>query len=535
MSEFIPRDYQHDCDEAIEEQFRHHQSTVAVMPTGSGKTIVFARVAERHVPRGRVMILAHREELIEQAADKVHRVTGLPVDVEMADRRASQLWKSPIVVSSIQTQTAGRNGNRRMHQFNPAEFALVIADECHHAAADTWRETLGHYASNPACKVLGVTATPKRTDQRGLCAVFDSVAFRMGLADGIREGWLVPIVQRYRKIEGLDYGTVKVSAGDFQVGSLSEFMRTSKMIEAVCADVTEFCSDRTSLVFCVDVEHAEQVTKVVNEFRPGSAHLVTGKTPSNERRALIRDYREGQYPCLVNCMVATEGFDVPRIVNVVMARPTQSPLLYEQMLGRGTRPLADVDGATDATDRRGRIAASAKPNMTVVDYVGNSTKHEIVTVIDVLGGTVNDQVRELAERMLDQDGGGDVLDAMRSADAELQAREKTRHAKAIVTDRIISPFGKGDPFAAFGIDNEGGKEPIEDWQREKLDYWRMPIPKTAEEAQDLIDEVKRRTRRGLATYRMVKVLERNHVPDARNISFDRASTIIDELRAKQGW
>lgn len=528
MTAIVARDYQRDALTAIEEAHRAHQATVAVCPTGSGKTVIFGLYADRRRHKGRVMVLAHREELIEQAADKIRRITNCPIDVEMADRRASELNPAPIVVSSIQTQTSGKNGNRRMRKFSPNDFALVVCDECHHSAADTWRETIAHYAQNPNCKILGVTATPRRTDQKALACVFDSVAFRMGILDGIREGWLVDIDQRFIEIKGLDYSGIQVRGGDFVPGQLSIKMCDAQAVEAVCAAVHQIASDKKSLVFCVDVEHAMAVTKTLNEYNPGYAHIVTGMTPSEERKTLINRYRKSEYPCLVNCMIATEGFDVPDIQAVVMARPTKSALLYEQMLGRGTRPTAPVDNFPDAASRRAAISASDKPNMLVVDFVGNSLKHEIVTVLDVLGGQMPGTAKELAERELDE-GGGLVTVAIDSA---LQSYEKTRFAKAVYQERKVSPFKKNDPYALFGIEYEKGEKPIEPWQREKLEKWRMPVPDTSEEAQDLIDEVRSRTRRGLCTYRMGLQLKRHgHDP---NMSFEDARKIMDELSKNWG-
>jgi hypothetical protein len=162
-----------------------------------------------------------------------------------------------------------------------------------------------------------------------------------------------------------------------------------------------------------------------------------------------------------------------------------------------------------------------------VDFVGNSLEHKIVTALDVLGGKMRSKARELAEREMEESGGGPVLDVMRRADEELQRLEKTRTAKAIYQEQEISPFKKGiDPYSVFGITYEKGKNPIEQEQKDKLEKWRMPIPDTMEEAQDLIDEVRRRTRLGLCTYRMARQLKRRGQDP--NMPFEEAKAVMQK-------
>jgi len=173
------RPYQEAAVEGVYEAWQTSRATLIVQPTGTGKTIVCAHVIDR-LPEGRVMVLAHREELIFQAADKIQRVTGRAPDIEMAEMRADHgpLWdRARVVVSSIQTQCAGASGAPRMKRFDPADFGLVIVDEAHHATAPTYRRVVDHYRQNPDCRVLGVTATPDRHDEEALGQVFESVAY----------------------------------------------------------------------------------------------------------------------------------------------------------------------------------------------------------------------------------------------------------------------------------------------------------------------------------------------------------------------
>jgi superfamily II DNA or RNA helicase len=511
------RPYQVDCVDAIEEAFAAHTATLAVMATGLGKTICFADLIGRRAKHGRAMVLAHREELIDQAAEKIAWVTGLPVDIEMADRRASNLIKSPVVVSSIQTQIAGRNGKRRMHGFDPHEFATIIFDEAHHCTSDSYVAVASHYLQNPNARLLGVTATPKRTDQLALGQMFESCAFRMGIRDAIQEGWLVPLKVRHVKVESLDLSAVETVAGDFNQHDLGVVMALPDVVKGVGMATLEHAGDRKALIFCASVEQAAAVTLLLNAAKPNSANLVTGKTPRDERRTMIDDYRKSRFQFLCNYSVLLEGFDVWDTSCIVVARPTKSALLLEQMIGRGTRPDAEeIEGIDAAHLRRDAIRQSAKPDGLIVDFVGRVGKHEPARVIDVLGGKMKDAVRELAEEHMNQ-GCEDVDEAIAWADAAL------RFAKPVIRGKVKAIV---EAFDLFDLDHRVGAAAIESWQKEKLERWRMPIPESAEEAQDLIDEVRRRTRMGLATYRMAKQLKRRGCDP--NMPFEQAKAIMQE-------
>jgi superfamily II DNA or RNA helicase len=201
------RPYQEEALEGISTRFDEGNSTLLVMATGLGKTVVFSRVVSEFMNLGRVMVLAHREELIAQAWRHLKRITGHEAETEMGEYRASTYgaFRSKIIVGTIQTQIAGRGGKGRMSKFNPDEFSLLIIDEAHHSAAKSYRRVIDYYRQNPSLKVLGVTATPDRADEKALGAIFDSVAYEYDIRDGIDDGWLVPIQQQSVYVNGLDY------------------------------------------------------------------------------------------------------------------------------------------------------------------------------------------------------------------------------------------------------------------------------------------------------------------------------------------
>ena len=198
------RPYQSAASDAIFKEWQDNDSTLVVMPTGGGKTVLFADVIRRVFPR-RALVIAHREELIFQARDKIERVTGLKADVEMGESRADAGLFGParVVVSTIQTQCSGGDGGGRMSKFDPSQFGLLIIDEAHHATSPSYRRVIDYYRSNPALKVLGVTATPDRADEQALGQVFQSVAFDYEVLDAIHDGWLVPSSSRWCMLRGL--------------------------------------------------------------------------------------------------------------------------------------------------------------------------------------------------------------------------------------------------------------------------------------------------------------------------------------------
>ena len=538
------RPYQLQAVEACEEHLVSHGATMFVLPTGGGKTVVAAEIIRRALPRGRAMLIAHREELLEQARDKIALVIGERPDLEMADSRAGTgMFAARVVCSSVQTQTAGRNGQRRMHRFRPADFGLLVVDECHHVPAVSYREVIDHYRSNSALRLLGMTATPDRADEKALGLVYETVAFNYELVDAINEGWLVPIKQKYLDVQ-IDLSGVKIVLGDLQGAALREVLARADTIERIVSDAVHWAGDRRTLVFADSVENAERMVVDFNRWRAGSAYIVTGETPKDERHRVIADYRAGRFQYLVNVQVAGEGFDVPEIACVVMARPTCSRALYAQAAGRGTRPLsATVDGLDSDAARRSAIASSTKQDLLLLDLVGNSAKHKLITAADMLGGNYDDAVVMGAERTMRESGGAvDVSEVLAKAqaahNAELLAIAAQKEKLALrgrSRGRDVDPFGVLGiaPHAARGWDHD---TPPTAEQRAKLEKWGFDRidQQTATTAAQLIDEFRRRCRSNLATYRQSKVLMSRwgmSAEEARRTSFTEAGRLIGVLAA----
>jgi len=283
LTEIIPRPYQTEALDGIRSAFQQHDSALLVMATGLGKTITFSELSGEFMSLGRIMVLAHREELISQAYDKLLKITGCAPDVEMADYRANAygVFRSQVVVSTIQTQISGMGGKGRMSKFDPDEFSLLIIDEAHHSAAKSYRRVIDYYRQNPKLKVLGVTATPDRADEKALGQIFESVAYEFDIRAGVDAGWLVPIRQQSVYVNGLDYSNIRTTAGDLNGKDLARVLEFEEALHGIASPTIELCGDRKALVFAASLAQAERLTEILNRHKDGSARWVHGGTPKD--------------------------------------------------------------------------------------------------------------------------------------------------------------------------------------------------------------------------------------------------------------
>jgi superfamily II DNA or RNA helicase len=545
----ILRSYQSAASDAIFKEWQEHDSTLVVMPTGGGKTVLFADVIRRVFPR-RALVLAHREELVFQARDKIQRVTGLSADVEMGEYRAEGglFEQARVVVSTIQTQCSGGDGGGRMAKFDPHRFGVLIIDEAHHATSPSYRRVIDYYRTNPALKILGVTATPDRADEEALGQVFQSVAFDYEVLDAIHDGWLVPIEQQLVHVQGLDYSSIRTTAGDLNGGDLAAVLEAEKNLQQMASASLSIIGPRRALVFTASVKAAEMIAEIFNRHHAGMASWVCGKTEREERRRVLAEFAAGKLQVVCNCGVLTEGFDDPGVEVVIMGRPTKSRSLYSQMVGRSTRPLPGiVDGPETAEARRAAIAASAKPSCLVVDFVGNAGKHKLVTSADILGGKVSEEAVELAVKRARKAGGPvNMTEALDEAEAELneqkrqadEARlaEAARRAGVVATARFttqsIDPFDvlHLDPVKARGWD---ANRQLTEKQRSLLAKQGInPDTVSFTQGKQLISEIVRRWDGKLCSFRQAKILRRYGY--STDVTFAEASATIDAL-AMNHW
>lgn len=451
------RPYQSEAVDAVFAGFPHHASQLLVMATGLGKTICMAHVARRWIDDSpcRVMMIAHREELISQSKEKFERIAGWSgVGVEMADERTGHV--GAVAVATVQTLSS------RLGKFRPGDFGLLMIDEAHHAVSPSYRKVIDHFRrGNPSLRVLGVTATPKRADDLAMGQVFDHCCYDYGIAPAVGDGWLVPVVQRAIRCKSLDFSKCRQTAGDLNEGDLDKIVREEKVLHEVCAPLVREAGDRPTLVFAVTVAHAHALAAVLGRYKDRSAVALDGKTDKETRREQVARFKRGEFQFLVNCGLFLEGFDAPNTACVAMARPTKSLALYTQVLGRGTRPLpgtVDGEGLDTPEARRDAIAGSDKPHMVVLDFVGNSGRHKIVTAQDVLGGKYGEPARAYARQLSEEDEEAKakpVQEVLEWAAGDLafieecreMARRREIKARAEYEAARVSPFQGGGPAA----------------------------------------------------------------------------------------
>lgn len=584
------------------------QSMLAAMPTGAGKTVVAGLLADKMLPSGRVMVLCHRHELIKQAAEKFERITGIAAAIEKAEEEVDEngLHDKPrIVVASVQSlnsethkskdeHKAADEKRRRFMKFDPSEFSFLWVDEGHHISASTFLRPYKWFTGgNPDLKALVVTATPDRADEQNIMLHIDGVAGNLTLPQMIKWGYLVPIKQRRIRINGLDFSKISKNGDDLNEKELEQVMLQEKpfhgcvhaTIEAACGlspgtingimnlpleelrrRLKEMIGEHgiaTTLCFSPGVEHSKKIAEILNRWMPGSAEHIDGDTDPVDRENILKRYEAGQFPFLCNCMVFTEGFDVARVQIVSVMRPTSSRPLYAQMIGRGTRPTAQLaarlDAFPDDNARRDAIANSDKPNMIVLDFVGNSGKHKLVCAIDLIAAALEEEDETIIEAAKEiaaekQVGVDEALDEARQSVAQTRELERAmdeleqseieqaaeqRHllnikqrervlAVASYTAEKIDPF---DRYAASPEQSQGATHGgATDGQIKFLQKFGVrtetAMGYSKRQAAAVIDSYKKKKCTEQQSWRLKKMGYSDS--DIAQINFDRASEIIEQ-------
>ena len=538
------RPYQRDALAGIVERLQTHGSTLVVMPTGTGKTVLFAE-AIRTLRARRAMVIAHREELVFQAVRKITHA-GIHCSIEMAGHWADE-WagKATAVVSTVQTQCSGVGGAGRMTRFAPDDFDLLIIDEAHHATADSYRRVIAHYRKNRELKVLGVTATPDRADEAALGNIFESVAYDYEIVDAIQDGWIVPIRQTCIRVVGLDYSQCRTTAGDLNGADLARIVEEERHVQAFARPIHELSAGRRTLAFAATVRQAEMLADVLCRIEPGCARIVHGGTPSDERRTMLADYSAGRFQVLCNVGIATEGFDEPGIAVVAMCAATKSRAKYAQCAGRGTRPLPGiVDPHHTDVARRQAITDSGKPYLELIDFVGNSGRHKLMSAADILGGKLDEEVVERAKRKLEQGETRDVQAALFEAERDIEheaeeKRERERQRRRGVVARVDYSQRSIDPFDVFdlpapavrgwGTADAPTEKQVAFLSRQGIatDGW------TKRKASVAIGTMIGRNEAGLCSLKQAALLSRYGYA-VKTITRTEASKLIDALKAN-GW
>ena len=515
------RPYQLAADAAIDRELARVRSTLLVMATGTGKTTSFVERTRRcKLNGGRTLILADRDELIRQPQRKLEAI-GIVADIEKARERAGLSAK--VVIASVQSLRGAR-----LTRFPRDHFDLVIADEADLAMGPSWRAIIDHFAT---AKLLGVTATPIRADGQALGEIFESVAYRYEIRDAIRDGYLAPIVARRVVLDGIDLSAVKTRGGDLAQDQLAAILETERAISGVVVPLLELARDRPTVVFGVDIKHAEALADALNDRRPGCARAVSGDTAQDDRRGLLEAYERGEFQFLCNCALLCRGWDAPHTSCVAIARPTKSWALACQMAGRGTR-LSPETGKRDCL---------------LLHFTGAAGKHRLIGPADCLAGSQHgpdalaDDVREEIDRLL----GTQQLELERvfaSADAEVAKRRAQIAKDAMVRFHAaeIDPFiGDDDHEGALHVTTrpEPGMftRPPSDAQLRALDkigvtVKQLPAAFSMADASRLLGRHAARRARGLCSLAQAKRIAQGTNIDTRAMTFERAKELCTMLR-----
>lgn len=510
------RPYQKEAKEAVFEQWENGtRKTLLVLPTGCGKTIVFAKITEECVSHGdRVLILAHRGELLEQAADKIARATGLKCATEKAEESCLGSWYR-ITVGSVQSLMR----TTRLSRFPEDYFNTIIIDEAHHCISDSYQRVLKHFSD---AKVLGVTATPDRGDMKNLGQVFESLAYEYTLPKAIKEGYLSPIKAVTIPLQ-VDLTGVGVQSGDFKAGDLGTAL--DPYLESIAAEMEKYCQKKKTVVFLPLVKTSQKFRDILNAHGFRAAE-VNGE--SQNRAEILEDYATGKYNVLCNSMLLTEGWDCPDVDCIVVLRPTKVRSLYCQMVGRGTR------------------LAPGKDHLLLLDFLWHTERHELCHPAHLI--CESEEVAQKMTENLEKDAGCpvDIEEAEKTASEDVVAQREEALAQKLAEmkrrkRKLVDPLQfemsiQAEDLAGYVPAFGWEMAPPSDKQKktlEKLGIMPDEID-NAGKASKLLDRLDKRRQEGLTTPKQIRFLENRGFQHVGTWQFDTAKKLIDRI-AGNGW
>ena len=512
------RPYQKEAKEAIFEQWDSGVlKTLLVLPTGCGKTVVFAKVTEECVRKGdRVLILAHRGELLDQAADKLMKTTGLGCALEKAESSCQGSWFR-VVVGSVQTLMR----EKRLGSFPADYFNTIIIDEAHHCISDSYQRVLQHF---PEAQVLGVTATPDRGDMRNLGVYFESLAYEYTLPKAIKEGYLSPIKALTIPLK-IDMSSVSVQAGDFKASEIGTAL--DPYLEGIAQEMQKYCMDKKTVVFLPLVKTSQKFRDLLNAYGFQAAEV---NGDSQDRAEVLKDFDAGKYNVLCNSMLLTEGWDCPSVDCIVVLRPTKVRSLYCQMVGRGTR-LSPETG---------------KDHLLLLDFLWHTERHELCHPASLI--CENEEVAQKMTENLEQEAGivVDIEEAEKTASEDVVAQREEALAKQLSEmkkrkGRLVDPLQFEMSIQAEDLSNyvpSFGWEmgPPSDKQKHTLENLGiMPDQiENAGKAAKILDRLDKRKNEGLTTPKQIRYLESKGFQHVGTWQFHTAKNLIDRI-AGNGW
>lgn len=512
------RPYQQEAKTSIFQEWEKGiQKTLLVLPTGCGKTIVFAKVTEQCVQNGdRVLILAHRGELLDQAADKIAKTTGLRCATEKAEESCLGSWFR-ITVGSVQSMMR----ETRLSRFPKDYFHTIIIDEAHHCISDGYQRVLNHFSD---AKILGVTATPDRGDMKNLGSVFESLAYEYTLPKAIKEGYLSPIKAVTIPLK-VDLSGVGMQSGDFKVGDLGTAL--DPYLHSIAEEMQKYCQEKKTVVFLPLVKTSKKFRDILNEngFR---ATEVNGD--SMDRAEVLQDFESGKYNVLCNSMLLTEGWDCPSVDCIVVLRPTKVRSLYCQMVGRGTRLSPDT----------------GKDHLLLLDFLWHTERHELchpahlICESEAVASKMTENMEKAAGYPMDieeaEKAAAEDVVAQREESLAKQLSEMKRRKRKLVDPLQFEMSIQAEDLSGYVPTFGWEMAPPSDKQikaLEKLGIFPDEID-NAGKATKLLDRLDKRKQEKLTTPRQIRFLERMGFQHVGTWQFDTAKKLIDRI-AGNGW
>lgn len=507
------RPYQQRCSEQTRAGWaKGFRKQLGVKPTGAGKTIFFAAETKHEIADlgGRVLVLAHRDELLDQAIEKIAKSTGVFARKEKAEDRAP--LSAECVVASIQTM------RRRLGKWPFNHFSLVVVDEAHHALADEYQTVLKHFDS--FAKVLGVTATPDRGDRKNLGAYFDNVAFDISLFELIKAGYLSRIFVKALPVN-IDLGDVKSSAGDYDARDLGATL--APVLQAVATSIREHAPGRRCLAFLPLIDTSKLFVEACQRAGINARH-VDGQSP--DRKEILKAFESGEFQLLSNAMLLTEGYDCPPIDCIINLRPTRSRSLYSQIVGRGTR------------------VCEGKENLLLLDFLWQHQKHNLIRPAHLVARSqeIADEMTGIAAGETAEQGELDIEELAKRAEHEREKRlreELEKHARkqaynCDAMDFCLSVHALS--LAEYEPATKFEAEPMTVAQRNALTTHGIAAEtvKSFGHAHALLSLIQTRQSMGMASPKQVKFCRQLGHPSPDTLTKAEASAYIDAKKRPGG-
>lgn len=559
------RPYQQQSVDSIEQTLANgNKSALVVVPTGGGKTIIFSAVIEKEVERGgRVLILAHRTKLLDQAHDKL--LASCNIDASYDGKAGGD---ERVVISSVQAMSR----ENRLNNYPADYFSMIIVDEAHHIASPSYKKVVDHFTE---AKLVGVTATPVRGDRTDVGELFDEVCYKYEMLDAIRDGYLSPLHVKKCPLQ-IDISGVHMQSGDYAAGELGNAIEP--YLVKIAKQIKERAVGRKIIVFVPLVATARKLAEIFENEGIRSEYVAGERKESDE---ILEDFEHGRYDVIVNSMLLTEGYDCPSIDCVINLRPTKSESLYKQIIGRGTRLSPNKENCLVLDflwqdNGRGQLNAQ--------DVVLNETDEEMRRLMEKLARKGEEvdvfDLQEEAKRSLEHEREKALVEAIQRANEEKELREREQQqnrqlrerlrqyaetksletgmpanqikavirpnsktktlyhcmsgeiVKAKVDDKVLETLGINEFVPIFSSDTE----PPTAGQRSFLSKFGIPEDLVIYKghASDIITNILSRKSRGLGTYKQVQFLINHNIKNAEFFTANECASIMSSL-SHHGW